>query len=236
LAPVVVNAPPVVDATLVATVVNAPAVPETSTAMEVKEDEDALLAKLFFKRFGRALPEREKEKEKDNVDKINFVIDLTDKTEEMEDAAPVVVIKTEPIEIDYNANVTNVTNVAKVNKRPVSSRLERLELAKARKAITEFNKSLRKTDVILEKEAPLAAGTSENVIADTNSNMSEDTSVNPVGSVNVNSIETAKQVIAESDRRAEQIIAESDAAIAASQKEFAAQFGDTPLDEFDDDC
>jgi hypothetical protein len=49
----------------------------------------------------------------------------------------------------------------------------------------------------------------------------------------VNSIETAEQVIAESDRRAEQIIAESDAAIAASQNEFVAEFGDTPLDEFD---
>jgi hypothetical protein len=54
--------------------------------------------------------------------------------------------------------------------------------------------------------------------------MSEDTSVNPVGSVNT--IEMAEQVIAESDRRAERIIADS--------QEFAAEFGDTPLDEFDD--
>ena len=57
--------------------------------------------------------------------------------------------------------------------------------------------------------------------------MSEDTFVN------VNTIKTAEQIIAESDRRAEQIIAESDAAIAAS-REFTAEFGDTPIDEFDD--
>ncbi len=82
---------------------------------------------------------------------------------------------------------------------------------------TEFGKTLRKTVVIPEKEP-------ENVIADTDTNMSEDTSVNPVGSVNT--IEMAEQVIAESDRRAERIIADS--------QEFAAEFGDTPLDEFDD--
>jgi hypothetical protein len=107
-APVVVNAPPAVDATLVATVVNAPAVPETSTAMEVEEDEDAILARLFFKRFGRALPD-EKEKEKD-VD-IDFVIDLTDENEEMEVAAPVVVVKTEPIEIVAVNNFANDNSV-----------------------------------------------------------------------------------------------------------------------------
>jgi hypothetical protein len=55
--------------------------------------------------------------------------------------------------------------------------------------------------------------------------VSEDASVNP--------IETAEQIIAESDRRAKQIIAESEAAIEAS-KEFVAEFGDTPIDEFDD--
>ncbi len=60
-------------------------------------------------------------------------------------------------------------------------------------------------------------------------------SVNAVESViTVNTIETAEQIIAESDRRAEQIIAESDAAIVASQKEFADEFGDTPIDEFDE--
>jgi hypothetical protein len=190
--------------------------------MEV-EDEDALLQRLFFKRFGRALPEPEKEK--DDVDGIDMnLIDLTQEDDEMEVAAPVVVVKTEPIEIVNVANVNNVTNesgVANIANADVakrrSFRLERLELAKARKAITEFGKTLRKTVVIPEKEP-------ENVIADTDTNMSEDTSVNT---------ETVEQTIAASKAA----IAASEAAIAASdasQKEFADEFGDTPIDEFDD--
>jgi hypothetical protein len=86
----VVNAPPAVNVPLVAAVIQAPpVVPEVSTAMEVEEDEDALLAKLFFKKYGRALPdekEKEKEKEKDNVE-INFVIDLTDGPDETMEVA-----------------------------------------------------------------------------------------------------------------------------------------------------
>jgi hypothetical protein len=190
--------------------------------MEV-EDEDSILERLFFKKYGRALPEKEKEKEND-VDNIKFVIDLTDeKDEEMEVAAPVVV-KTEPIEtpeiVANLANVNNVTNeygvanVANVDidNRRRSFRLERLELAKARKAITEFGKTLRKSVVIPEKEAPLAA---ENVIADTATDMAEANTVNTI-------------------EMAERAIAESDAAIEANRKEFAAEFGDTNLDEFDD--
>ncbi len=204
--------------------------------MEV-EDEDALLQRLFFKRFGRALPEvDEKEKEKeDEVDNIKFVIDLTDDIDEMEVATPgeVAVVKTEPIkapEIVTNVNVANTSNVNNAysvyNESGIrtSRRLELIELAKARKAITEFGKSLRKTNVIPEKEAP------ENVIADNDTDMAEDVSVNAVNlveSVTINTIETAEQIIAESDRRAEQIIA-------ASQKEFADEFGDTPIDEFDE--
>jgi hypothetical protein len=205
-APVVVNEPQVVDATLVAAVENAPVVvqhvavqnvvPE-SLPMEV-EDEDSILERLFFKRFGRALPETdEKEKEKeDEVDKIKFVIDLTDDSDdsdEMEVAAPVVVVKTEPIEI---ANVNNVNNESEVaaKQRRASRRLEIIELAKARKAIKEFGKSLRKTAVIPEKEP-------ENVIATDDTDMAEDTSVNTIETV-------------------EQAIAESDAAIAANQKDF----------------
>jgi hypothetical protein len=175
--------------------------------MEV-EDEDALLQRLFFKKYGRALPEPEKEKEKD-VD-INFVIDLTDDTDDMEVAAPapVVVVKTEPIEIVNvaNVNVANVSNKYDVYNESgirVSRRLELIELAKARKAITEFGKSLRKLEVIPEKEAPLAAGTL--AIADTDTNMSEDVPVN---------IEEA-----------ERAVAKSEAAIAATQK---------VIDEFDD--
>jgi len=148
--------------------------------MEV-EDEDSILERLFFKKYGRALPE--KEKEKDAIDQINFVIDLTDETDEMEVATPVVVVKTEPIEIANVTNVASVNNVANNNSVynesgvRVSRRLELIELAKARKAITEFGKSLRKKDIIPEKEV------SENVIATNDTDMAEDTSVESVNAV-----------------------------------------------------
>jgi hypothetical protein len=155
----------------------------------METDEDELLAKLFFKKYGRALPV-EKEKEKDAVDQIKFVIDLTDDKDEMEVATSdnvtaVAVVKTEPIEI---ANVNNVINVAKV----VADRKERRELVKARKALIAFGKTLRKSVQIPEKEAP-------EVVADS-----------------VNTVKTAEQ-------------AEMD----ADEKEFADEFGDVPLDEFD---
>jgi hypothetical protein len=154
------------------------------------EDEDSILERLFFKKYGRALPEKEKESD---VDKINFVIDLTDETDEMEVATPVVVVKTEPIEIDNVVNVANVANDSEATKqRRASRRLEIIELAKARKAINEFGRSLRKKDVIPEKEAPLAA--SSNVIADNDTDMAEDVSANPVGPV-----KTYEQVMAEID-------------------------------------
>jgi hypothetical protein len=179
--------------------------------MEV-EDEDKILERLFFKKYGRALPD---ETEKDDVDNIKFVIDLTDeKDEEMEVATsnvvPVAVVKTEPIEI---ANVSNVANTDKV----AADRKERRELVKARKALIAFGKTLRKSEVIPEKEAPLAAG---NVIADTDSNVSEANSVNPVGPVNVVESLTTDEAI----EMAEAAIAESDAAV--NQK---------VMDEFDDE-
>jgi hypothetical protein len=171
-APVAVNAPPVVGAPLVA-VTNAPAgvqqlvgqvqdliiqnvavqnvAPEISTAMEV-EDEDAMLERLFFKKYGRALPEKEKESD---VDNIKFVIDLTDE-DEMEVATSsnvpaVAVVKTEPIEINSDPNESAAAKV-------IADRKERRELVKARKALVAFGKTLRKSEVIPEKEAPLAAG------------------------------------------------------------------------------
>jgi hypothetical protein len=216
-------APVVVNATLVADVVNAPVVVQhvavqnvvPETPMEV-EDEDSILERLFFKKYGRALPEKEKESE---VDQIKFVIDLTDDSEEMEVATPVVVVKTEPAEsVSDVANVADVTDVVK--QRRASRRLEIIELAKARKAITAFGKSLRKTDVIQEKEAPLAA--SSNIIATDDTDMAEDVSVNeansdnPVGSVN--SVNAESLTTAEAFEMAEAAIAESDAAIAANQK------------------
>jgi hypothetical protein len=220
-APVVANSSPVVGAPLVA-VVNAPAVVQAPVVVQhvavidqgqvetpMETDEDEILARLFFKKYGRALPEKEKEKESE-VDKINFVIDLTDE-DEMEVAtseAPVAVVKTEPIEIVNVANINNVNNVN--DGRRHSSRLERLELAKARKAITEFGKSLRKTEVIPDKEAPLAAS---NVIADNDTDMAED--VSAVNVVNHGSITTDEAI-----EMAEKAIAESDAAIVTNRDEF----------------
>jgi hypothetical protein len=171
--------------------------------MEV-EDEDAVLQRLFFKKYGRALPEQEKEKESD-VDNIKFVIDLTDEKDEDEmevatsEVVPVAVVKTEPNE---------VANAAKV----LADRKERRELIRARKALVAFGKTLRKSEVIPEKEAPLAAG---NVIADTDSN-----SVKPVGPVNTVESLTTDEAI----EMAEAAIAESDAAV--NQK---------VMDEFDDE-
>jgi hypothetical protein len=164
--------------------------------MEV-EDEDSILERLFFKKYGRALPEPEKESD---VDQIKFVIDLTDDTDEMEsDPTPVLlpIVKTE-----QNEAAENIANVARL-------RQERRELVKARKAVTAFGKSLRKTNVIPEKEASeVSAG----------SNVSVDASVNPIEPVTGNTVRTAEQ-------------AEMD----ADQKEFVAEFGDIPLDEFDDE-
>jgi hypothetical protein len=222
-APVVVNPPSVVGAPLVAAVVNAHAVAQApagvqqlvgqvqdlviqhvavvsqdqvGTPMEV-EDEDSILQRLFFKKYGRALPE-EKEKESD-VDNINFVIDLTDEKDEneMEVATSEIVpavVKTEPIEAPEapEAPVAPVVNVADATKRR-SFRLERIELAKARKAINEFGKSLRKKDIIPEKEP-------ENVIATDDTDMAEDVSVNEVNTVNpVGPVKTYEQVMAEID-------------------------------------
>jgi hypothetical protein len=237
-APVAVNTTPVVGAPLVA-VVNAPAVVQAPAGVQqlvgqvqdlvlqhvavqnvvpeipMEEDEDSILERLFFKKYGRALPEKEKESD---VDNIKFVIDLTDDTDEMEsDPTPALIpiVKSEPIEAAEapEAPVVNVVNVADVAKRR-SFRLERLEMAKARKAITEFGKSLRKTDVIPEKEP-------ENVIANDDTDMAEDVSVNEANSVNpvgsVNSVEPL--TTAEAIEMAEAAIAESDAAIAANQKE-----------------
>ena len=181
--------------------------------MEV-EDEDAVLQRLFFKKYGRALPEQEKEKESD-VDNIKFVIDLTDEKDEDEmevatSEVPVAVVKTEPIEIANVVNVADVVNAVNVaeatKQRRASRRLEIIELAKARKAITEFGKSLRKKEFIPEKEAPEVAV----------SNVSEDTSVT---SINVESLTTDEAI-----KMAEAAIAESDAAV--NQK---------VMDEFDDE-
>jgi hypothetical protein len=178
----------------------------------METDEDEILARLFFKKYGRALPEKEKEKDVD----INFVIDLTDEDEmevaTSENVPAVAVVKTEPIEI------ANVSNVASAADKVAADRKERRELVKARKALVAFGKTLRKSVKIPEKEAP-------EVVAD--SNVSEDTSVTTVNSESITTDEAIEM--------AEKAIAESDATIADNRKEFTAEFGDTPLDEFDDE-
>jgi hypothetical protein len=208
-APVVVNTPSVVNAPLVATVVQAPAGVQQligqiqdlvvqNVAMEV-EDDNEILKRLFLQRFGRALPELEKRNE---VDDINMdLIDLTKDEDEMEVATPEVVVV-----VKIEAPETPETPEAPIDDRRRSSRLERL------------GKSLRKTDVILEKEAPLAAGTSvaENVIADKDTDMAEDTSVGSVNAESGNNIESLTSD--EAFEMAEQAIAESDAAIAENQR------------------
>ncbi len=69
----------------------------SSTEMEV-EDDDEILQRLFFKKFCSALPE----KKNDNVDLDMDLIDLTEEQDEMDATptlAPVVIVKTESIEI-----------------------------------------------------------------------------------------------------------------------------------------
>jgi glycerol-3-phosphate O-acyltransferase len=150
-------------------------VPET--LMEV-EDEDSILQRLFFKKYGRALPEKEKE---NDVDNIKFVIDLTDE-DEMEvatsEVVPAAVVKTEQIDSELNESAA-----AKV----IADRKERRELVKARKALVAFGKTLRKSVQIPEKEAP-------EVTADTSV-----TTVNTESITTDEAIEMAEAAIAESD-------------------------------------
>jgi hypothetical protein len=171
--------------------------------MEVEENDNETLKRLFLQRFGRALPELEKRNEVDDMVNNMDLIDLTkEDDDEMEVATPnaavVVVVKTETPE-------TPETPEAPIDDRRRSSRLERL------------GKSLHKTDVILEKEAPLAAGTSgiaENVIADTDTDMAEDTSVGSVNAVeSVNSVESVNPESGNIVKTFEEVMAEIDAAI-----------------------
>ena len=147
------------------------AIVQPPVAMEVEGDNETL-KRLFLKRFGRELPEREERNEVDDIVGNMDLIDLTkeDDDDEMEVATPaavIVVVKTEAPE------------AVPIDDRRRSSRLERA--------------SLRKTNVIQEKEAPLAA---ENVIADTDADMAEDVSVS---TVNTESGKTYEQIMADID-------------------------------------
>jgi hypothetical protein len=182
--PVVVSPPLAVNVPLVAAgvqqlvgqiqdlVVQNVTIVQPPVVMEV-EDDNEVLKRLFLKKFGRELPEPEKER--NEVDDIVGNMDLIDLTEgdEMEVATSevvqaVVVVKTEAPE---------APEAAPIDDRRRSSRLERA--------------SLRKTKVIQEKEAPLAA---ENVIADTDADMAED-----VSTVNTESGKTYDEIMADID-------------------------------------
>jgi hypothetical protein len=137
--------------------------------MEIEGDNE-ILKRLFLQKFGRALPEVEVE--------VDLNMDLIDLTKEDEDEMEVATSEVVQVVVK-----TEVPEAAPVDDRRRSSRLGRL----------------RKTNVIQEKEAPLAAGTA-NVIADNDTDMAEDVS-------NVNTVNT------ESGKTYEQIMADIDAAI-----------------------
>ena len=193
--PVVVNPPPVVNVPLVAAGVQqlvgqlqdlvVQHVAIAPVAMEVENDNETL-KRLFLQRFGRALPEVEVD-----VDLNMDLIDLTKDEDEME------VATSEVVQVVVKKELIEAPEAPDDRRR--SSRLER--------------RGLRKADVIQEKEAPLAAGTSvaENVIADTDSNMAEDMSVESGNTVEPLTSDEAFEM-------AEQAIAESDAAIAENQR------------------
>ena len=128
-----------------------------------------------------------------DVDDVNLNMDLIDLTkedddDEMEVATPNAVVVVK----------TEAPEAAPIDDRRRSSRLER--------------RGLRKSEAIPEKEAP------ENVIADADTDMAEDTSVGSVNAVeSVNSVESEPLTAAEAFEMAEAAIAESDAAIAANQ-------------------
>jgi hypothetical protein len=121
--PVVVNVPLV--AAGVQQLVQNVAIVQPPVVMETEENDNDILKRLFLQRFGRALPEPERNEVDDMVNNMDL-IDLTKDEDEMEVATSEVVqvvVKTEPID-----------------DRRRSSRLER--------------RGLRKNDVIPDKEAP----------------------------------------------------------------------------------
>jgi len=204
--PVVVNPPPAINVPLVAAGVQQlvgqiqDLVVQNVTIVQPPvamevEDDNEILKRLFLQKFGRALPEVEVE-----VDLNMDLIDLTEDDDEMEVATPtaVVVVKTETPE-------TPETPEAPSDDRRRSSRLER--------------RGLRKSEAIPEKEAP------ENVIADADTDMAEDTSVGSVNTVEpltaAEAFEMAEAAMAEDAsvnpvgpvKTYEQVMAEIDAAI-----------------------
>jgi hypothetical protein len=153
------------------------AIVQPPVIMEVEENDNEILKRLFLQKFGRALPEVEVD-----VDLNMDLIDLTEEDDdEMEVATPiaVVVVKTESIETP-------------IDDRRRSSRLERLRKS-------EFIPEK-------EAPLAAGTSVAENVIADNDTDMAEDVSNVNTESGNIvepltaeEAFEMAEQAIAESD-------------------------------------
>jgi hypothetical protein len=124
------------------------------------------------------------------------------------------------VEVDLNMDLIDLTKEDEDEMEVATS--EVVQVVVKTEPIDDRRRSsrLRKTNVIKEKEAPLAA--ENNVIADADTDMAEDTSVGSVNAVeSVNSVESGNIVepltADEAFEMAEAAIAESDAAIKANQ-------------------
>jgi hypothetical protein len=196
--PVVVNVPLVAAGVQQAAVVQAPAGVQQLVGqlqdlvvqhVAVVEDDNETLKRLFLKKFGRELPETER----NEVDDIDMnLIDLTKDEDEMEVATSEVVqvvVKTEPIE------------AAPIDDRRRSSRLRKNVVIQEKEAPLAAE-----NNVIADADTDMAEDTSVGSV-----NAVE--SVNSVESGNIVEPLTADEAF----EMAEAAIAESDAAIKANQ-------------------
>jgi hypothetical protein len=198
-APVVVNTPPVVNVPLVApNVVNAPA----GVQQLVGQLQDLVVQHVTIAPVAM-------EVENDNeILKRLFLQKFGRALPEVE------------VEVDLNMDLIDLTKEDEDEMEVATS--EVVQVVVKTEPIDDRRRSsrLRKTNVIKEKEAPLAA--ENNVIADADTDMAEDTSVGSVNAVeSVNSVESGNIVepltADEAFEMAEAAIAESDAAIKANQ-------------------
>ncbi len=151
----------------------------------VEENDNEILKRLFLQRFGRALPEVEVDDVDLNMDLINLTKE--DNDDEME------VATSDVVQVVVKTEAPEAPEAAPIDDRRRSSRLGRL----------------RKSEIIPEKEAV------NNVIADTDTDMAEDTSVGSVNAVeSVNVVESVNTESGKEGKTYEQVMAEIDAAIA----------------------
>jgi hypothetical protein len=205
-APVVVNTPPAVNVPLAAAVVNAPAVVQAPAGVQqlVGQLQDLVVQHV-------AIAPVAMEVEGDNeilkrlfLQRFGRALPELEKRNEVDD----IVGNMDLIDLTKDEDEMEVATseaVVVVKTEPIDDRRR--------------SSRLRKTNVIQEKEAPLAA---DNVIDTNDTDMAEDKSVESVSSVvSANAVESGNTVepltAAEAFEMAEAAIAESDAAIAANQ-------------------